>query len=120
MSEITVETILQQIVQLPPAEQAKLQELWAAQKAAPQSAKAALDKRVPPIPWPDYRPAQGWLAEHARQYAGQWVALDGARLIAHGPEAQAVYAAARADGAYLPLVTLVEDPAAPPFVGGWR
>ncbi len=120
MSEISVENILQQIVQLPPAEQAKLQQLWAAQKAAPQPAKAALDKRVPPIPLPDYRPAQRWLAEYARQYARQWVALDGDRLIAHGPEAPAVYAAARVNGAYLPLVTLVEDPDAPPFVGGWR
>ncbi len=66
MSEISVESILQQIVQLPPAEQAKLQQLWAAQKAALQPAKAALDKRVLPIPLPDYRPRDaGWPNTHA-------------------------------------------------------
>ena len=52
-----------------------------------------------------------WLREHAREYANQWVALDGDRLIAHGVNASQVYVAARADNATLPMVTFVEDPA---------
>jgi hypothetical protein len=117
MSENTVENILSQIVQLPPAEQAKLRQLWEQQGQSPQPPPAPSGHRVRPIPQPDYRPALRWLAEHAREYAKQWVALDGDRLIAHGSEARAVYAAAQADGAYLPLVTLVEDPDAPPYIG---
>ena len=68
------------------------------------------DERLKPIPVPDSKRELRWLKEHAREYAGQWVALDGDRLIAHGPDAKAVFAAARADGAYLPMVSQVEDP----------
>lgn len=118
MSEITVENIFTQIVQLPPIERFRLQRLLDQLEQAEQKpSKVPLDPRVPPIPQPDYRPSMRWLTEHAREYAGQWVALDGDRLIAHGPDARAVYAAANADGAYLPLVTQVEDPDATPYIG---
>ncbi len=118
MSEITVENIFTQFLQLPPVERFRLRRLIdQCEQAKPEPPKTALDPRVPPISQPDYRPAMRWLAEHAREYAGQWVALDGDRLIAHGPDARAVYAAANADGAYLPLVTQVEDPDAPPYIG---
>jgi len=113
MSTITVETILQQIGQLPRNEQFRLRHLWSQQQAQ----AAPLERNLQPIPTPDYSAAQQWLTEHAREYAGQWVALDGNRLIAHGTDARAVYAAAKADGAYLPLVELVESPDAPPFAG---
>lgn len=118
MSELTAENIFSQIVQLPSSERSKLRCLmdhW--EQAEKPPSKSSLDPRVPPIKQPDYRPSMLWLTEHAREYAGQWVALDGDRLIAHGPDARAVYAAANADGAYLPLVTQVEDPDAPPFIG---
>jgi uncharacterized protein DUF5678 len=44
-----------------------------------------------------------WLRLHSKEYDGQWVALDRDRLIAYGPDAEVVYAAANADRAYLPL-----------------
>lgn len=118
MSELTVENIFSQIVQLPSSEISRLRRLldrWEHAEQAPP--KAPLDPRVPPVKQPDYRPSMHWLAEHAREYAGQWVALEGDRLIAHGLDARTVYAAANADGAYLPLVTQVEDPDAPPYIG---
>jgi len=65
---------------------------------------------------PDPRPAMEWLRLHSKEYGGQWVALDGDRLIAHGPVAQEVYAAAKADGAYLPLIDYIEPADAPPFI----
>jgi negative regulator of replication initiation len=74
----------------------------------PQPAPA--NKKLTPAPMPNKDREMQWLVDHAREYAGQWVALDGDRLIAQGPDAKAVYAAARADGAYLPMVTQVEDP----------
>lgn len=74
-------------------------------------------KYVAPIPVPDPIPSQRWITEHAHEYGGQWVALDGDRLIAHGTNAAEVFAAADADGAYLPLLTYLVPPDAPPFAG---
>jgi Family of unknown function (DUF5678) len=65
---------------------------------------------------PDPAPAMEWLRVHSKEYGGQWVALDGDRLIAHGPDAMAVYAAAEADGAYLPVMDYIEPADALPFV----
>lgn len=111
MSQITVETILEQVAQLTPSEQARLRRLLEQQEQPKKASKPPLDRRVPPRPMPEgAMRALHWVAEHAREYAGQWVAVDGDRLIAHGPDARSVYAAADADGAYLPLVTFVEDP----------
>ncbi len=58
-----------------------------------------------------------WMSEHAQEYGGQWVALDGDRLIAHGDNAEAVFAAADEDGAYLPVITFLPPLDAPPFAG---
>jgi Family of unknown function (DUF5678) len=57
-----------------------------------------------------------WLRVHSKEFGGQWVALDGDRLIAHGPDAMEVYAAAEADGAYLPMINYIEPADALPFV----
>ena len=65
---------------------------------------------------PDPAPAMEWLRLHNKEYGGEWVALDGRRLIAHGPDAMEVYAAAEADGAYLPMITYIEPADALPFV----
>jgi hypothetical protein len=59
-----------------------------------------------------------WLAEHGHEYAGQWVALDGDRLLAHGERASEVYAAVRESGVQLPLVVRV-DPTDRLPSGGW-
>lgn len=59
-----------------------------------------------------------WLEEHRDEYAGQWVALDGDRLLSHGPQAREVFAAARRAGVERPLVVQVESRDALPF-GGW-
>ena len=126
MTEITLENLLNQIVQLPPPERSRLWHmLEPLVKPAPyengtQSVDApqngtSLKKKDIPLPMPNKDREMQWLIDHAREFAGQWVALDGDRLIAHGPDAKTVYAAARTDGAYLPMVTQVEDPARPFF-----
>jgi len=115
MSDNAIGNILKQIEELPFIEQWRLHNLLGDKLSKPE--KAPMDRSVPPIPMPDYKSALQWLVDHAREYAGQWVALDGARLIAHGADHQEVFAAAKADGAYLPLIELVEDPDAPPFAG---
>ncbi len=35
---------------------------------------------------PDQGPALEWLRVNSNEYDGEWVALDGGRLIAHGPD----------------------------------
>ena len=59
-----------------------------------------------------------WLANESGPYAGQWVALDGNRLIAHGAELATVSAAARAAGVNRPLLTHLPPVGELPF-GGW-
>lgn len=57
-----------------------------------------------------------WARGHRQEYGGQWVALDGDRLLAAGPNAQEVYAAAIATGVELPLIKFVEPADALPFI----
>jgi predicted DNA-binding antitoxin AbrB/MazE fold protein len=59
-------------------------------------------------------PEQEWLAAHGREYAGQWVALDGDVLLSHGSDARAVRDEARQKGVHLPLLVHVpEEPDRP-------
>jgi predicted DNA-binding antitoxin AbrB/MazE fold protein len=59
-----------------------------------------------------------WLAKESRHYAGEWVALDGNRLIAHGNELATVREAARAAGVERPLLSHLPPEEELPF-GGW-
>lgn len=116
MSEMTVESLFNQITVLPVSEKLKLRALLDAQLKNPAGVANGV-KFVKPIPMPDPEPNRRWMNEHAHEYGGQWVAVDGDRLIAHSENADEVFAAAKADGAYLPLVTFILPADAPPFVG---
>jgi len=59
-----------------------------------------------------------WIGEHRHEYAGQWVALDGDRIVAHGFDADPVFAAAKAQTTIPFLVRFHPDDALP-TVGGW-
>ena len=59
-----------------------------------------------------------WLACESGPYPGEWVALDGSRLIAHGEKLAVVRAAARAAGVVEPLFARVPRDKDIPF-GGW-
>lgn len=115
MSTITVENILQQIDQLPPFEQSRLARLLEERRAAraPQPAKAPRDKRLPDRPALDDTREREWIKEHRHEYAGQWVALDGDRLVAASPSQAEVWAAVKHDGAKLPLVCRIPAPDEP-------
>ena len=59
-----------------------------------------------------------WIERHRDMYLGQWVALEGDTLVAHGTNAREVYLAARQagiDGPYIVHIT----PEADPYIGGW-
>lgn len=58
----------------------------------------------------------GWLREHGEEYAGQWVALDGDRLLASGSELKPVAEAAEQAGVRNALYVFVESRTAPPLI----
>lgn len=59
-----------------------------------------------------------WIAKHHRQYSGQWIALDGDRLIGHGDDPRLLVEKARSEGVTRPLIVHIqEEPTA--YTGGW-
>lgn len=110
MSSVTAESLLPLIAQLPQPERVKLRLLLDQQTESDQSAKAPRDKRVPLPPMRDCSLEMRWIADHSHQYAKQWVALDGDRLIAASPNHDEVAAAVDADGANSPLFHYFDDP----------
>jgi hypothetical protein len=117
MSNATVESILQQVASLPLGEQERLRSLLLNGNGDQQGVRPILPiKLAKPIPEPDLAGAMEWLTLNSEQYAGQWVALDGGRLIFHSDDHGKVAEAAKADGAYLPLITFIEPKPERPFV----
>ena len=113
MSSITAESLLPLIAQLPQPERAKLRVLLDEQTESEQCSngqvvKAPRDKRLPSKPMRDCSREMQWIADHAREYARQWVALDGDRLTAASPNHNEVWTAADVDGATLPMITFLE------------
>lgn len=51
-----------------------------------------------------------WLAENRQNFLGQWVCLDGDRLVAHGADAVKIYKEAKEKGIQVPFVEhIVEE-----------
>ena len=61
---------------------------------------------------------QAWLKEHQAEYVGQWVALQGASLVAHGSAARDVLDSAAKKGYIQPLLAHISNDQLLPF-GGW-
>ena len=59
-----------------------------------------------------------WIAAHEREYAGEWVVLDGERLIGHGDDPKPIVELARSQGIERPLVMHMRKEFGP-FMGGW-
>ncbi len=62
----------------------------------------------PAEPMNERREEMVWLANESGPYAGQWVALDGGRLLAHGSRLAEVSTAARAAGVDQPFYSRVQ------------
>src|SRR5262249_31574175 len=104
MSTLTAESILRLIEQLPSTERIRLNRLLARRQADATTTKPPLDKRCRWEPMKDRTREMKWIEEHKHEYAGQWVALDGDRLIAASPIRAEISVAVKADGARLPLI----------------
>lgn len=70
------------------------------------------------VPYIDRSREMRWIREHQAEYADQWVALDGDRVIAAGFDAKVVFEAADAAGVASPFFVHMEPKDALPF-GGW-
>lgn len=120
MSSITVEGILAQVNQLPPLEREKLiVELTQSDRNGKEGANYEVPEgRIirTDAPFVDRTLEDEWLRLHEREYIGQWVALKGSELLAHGPVAKEVFARARSLGISDALFYLVEDPDIP-YIG---
>jgi hypothetical protein len=117
MSAMTAENILTLIEQLPSSERIRLDQLLARRQAESGETKPPLDRPVPCEPMRDRMREMKWIEEHKHEYAGQWVALDGNRLIAASPIRAEISATVKADGAKLPLIHRIASPDEPLPIG---
>ncbi len=89
-----------------------------------QRVRLTLEERPARLSWESPEPVNErreelrWLAKDSRPYAGEWVALDGPRLVAHGVKLADVSAAAAAAGVGEPFFARVPKEKDLPF-GGW-
>jgi hypothetical protein len=70
-------------------------------------------------PYRTHYDERAWIDAHRQEYMGQWVALDGNHMVAHGKDARTVYDDARAQGVAAPYVERV-GPKQENFIGGWQ
>ncbi|HVF27144.1 MAG TPA: DUF5678 domain-containing protein [Pyrinomonadaceae bacterium] len=102
----TLEQLIEDARRLPTAEKRRLRD--------------ALDRELQSAPtYPTHERESAWIEANRDQYLGQWVALDGDKLLAHGRSARTVYEAAKAAGASAPFLERIK-PKVEAFMGGWQ
>jgi len=70
------------------------------------------------VPDRSFRREMEWLKSHRHEYPGEYVAIEGDQLFAHGPNGRKALAEARQAGAKHPLIVRIEAEDELPF-GGW-
>ncbi len=71
------------------------------------------------VPARDRRREMKWIADNRSAHAGQWVAVEGDRLVAADMDARKVFMAARTEGIEIPFVVHILPEDSLPFVPGW-
>lgn len=115
--ELTVESLLPLIEKLSVPDKLRLRAALDQPAPIQPVAKAPLDKRVLCEPMPDRTREWDWIEQHKHEYSGQWVALDGDRLVAASPVRLEISAAIKADSTERPLIHRIPSPDDLPYVG---
>ncbi|HXU35982.1 MAG TPA: DUF5678 domain-containing protein [Blastocatellia bacterium] len=82
------------------------------------SSKTFPEVRRSTRPYNDRRRELAWLAAHEEEYAGQWVLLEGERLVAHGDDPLSFREIARAERIEVPFIVHCRTWFGP-AMGGW-
>ncbi|MCI0489512.1 MAG: DUF5678 domain-containing protein [Blastocatellia bacterium] len=116
MTNATLEQLIEAARALPPDERRRLREWLEEQEreiAREQQKSEELQREQE-----RFQKSLAWVKEHTGEYLGQWVVLDGDRLISHGTDGGLVYDEAKAAGIETPfLLHVVEEEG--PFYAGW-
>ena len=111
---LSFDQIIKSIEQLPTAEQERIRRWLESKRGATNEeehgSQAHADHSAKSL---------RWLHENQKKYSGQWIALDGDRLIASAPTSKEVYSKAKAEGVEIPFVELVTNQEPVPSTGGW-
>lgn len=111
---ITFEGLMELIERLPREDQLRLAQTI--NSRSPNRKEPPAKVRRAQQPMPDRSREWQWIETHKVEYGGQWVALDGDRLIAASPVQQNVWQAVKASGIPLPFVHRITAPDELPFV----
>jgi len=85
--------------------------------SADQNGTAASPTRL--VPLRSFDEERKWISQHHDQFRGQFIALAGDRLLAHGVDEGEVIDQARLAGFQSPFVTYIETEAEEHYLSGW-
>lgn len=85
--------------------------------SADQNGTGASTTRL--VPLRSFDEERRWISQHRNQYRGQFVALAGDRLLAHGVDEGEVIDQARLAGFQSPFITYIETEAEERYLSGW-
>jgi hypothetical protein len=108
VASLEVERLIEELQRLAPEEKRRVREML---EREDQVGVQATNRLI------DLSSELQWIENHRSEYAGQWVAVRGNRLLSSGPDGRTVYEAARAAGDERPFVTRVEPADELPFAG---
>lgn len=108
------EQVVETIQKLSAAEQERVLR-WLAEKKRPRKIENNWDERTE-----KFHLAMRWIDENREKYLGQWVCLDGDKLISSGVDAKEVFAEAKAKGIKIPFIEQVREEETSPFWGGFN
>lgn len=109
----TVDQAIEIIRQLPPPDREKVRE-WIEHENSNGAEKSKDSEKSRER----FRNSMRWIQENREEFDGQWVALDGDTLLAHGSDGKKVHAEAQDKGIKTPLMHRLSIKETQPF-GGW-